>query len=114
MALTKERAAITQVTATGQSNAVLLSTGYRSSAYIRHVNGTGTITAGATVQVQVRVLTVWYSLGGPFVFGTTASAAETRVVQLPDDAAEVRLDYTAPSGSTGHTLDMEIGRIIAL
>lgn len=114
MALTKDRAAITQVTATGQSSALSLATAYRSSLYIRHVNGTGSISVGATVQVQVRVNSVWYNLGGPFVFGTTASAAETRVVQLPDDATEVRLDYTAPTGSTGHTLDSEVGRLTAL
>jgi hypothetical protein len=110
--LAKTHQAITQLTATGQSIA-LTTAAYRQSVYIQHVNGTGTITAGASVAVQVRPAgstTRWYTLL-TLAFGTTASATETRVVPLPDDAGSVRLDYTAPSGSTGHTLDAQSGEV---
>lgn len=112
MPLVKTPQAITQLTATGQSVA-LTTLDYQKSIYIQHVNGTGTITAGATVAVQCRPAdsTVrWYTLIS-LGFGTTASATETRIVQLPGDAGSVRLDYTAPTGSTGHTLDAQTGEI---
>ena len=112
MPIVKARSAIATVTASGPSGAVSIASSYRHSIYIRHANGTGTITAGATVKVQVRPQgsSTWADLL-VMGFGTTASAVETRVAPLPDDAAEVRLDYTAPIGSTGHTLDAEVGQI---
>ena len=116
MALTKTRTAITQVTATGQSTAPDASNAYRSSFYIKHVNGTGTITVGCTVQVQVRPTgsSTYYNFGGGLKGNLTASATQYWVVELPDDAADTRLDYTAPTGSTGHTLDGEVGEITAI
>lgn len=114
MPLLKTRTIIPQLTATGQSAPVSVSSSYRHSCYVRHANGTGTITAGATAKVQCRPTssTTWHDLL-TLAFGTTASAVETRVVPLPDDAAEIRLDYTAPTGSSGHTLDAEVGQITA-
>lgn len=116
MPLLKNHQAITQLTATGQSTTIT-TTDYRKSIYVQHVNGTGTITVGATVAVQCRPAgstTRWYTLQS-LAFGTTASpasaATETRVVPLPDDAGSVRLDYTAPTGSSGHTLDAQVGEI---
>lgn len=112
MALTKARETITQVTATGTSTVIDIADSYSSEAYIKHVNGTGTITAGAQVQVEVRPDggTDYFNLGGALLFGTTASATETRVVLLPDSAGDVRFSYTAPTGSTGHTLDAEVAQ----
>jgi hypothetical protein len=112
MALTKSRAAITQVTATGQSTTLDLGASYTHSLYIRHVNGTGSITVQATGVVECRSEggTVWFTLT-TLGFGTTASAVIEATVALPDDAGEVRIDYTAPTGSTGHTLDAEAGLI---
>jgi hypothetical protein len=113
MPLLKTRTAIPQLTAAGQSAPVAVAASYRHSAYIRHANGTGTITAGASVKVQVRPqgAAAWFDLL-VLAFGT-GSTPETRVAQLPDDAAEVRLDYAVPVGSTGHTLDAEVGQITA-
>jgi len=112
MALAKTRTTITQVTGTGQSTTVGISSSYRHSFYVKHVNGTGTITTGAVVKVQVQPQgsATWFDLL-VLAFGTTASATETRSIPLPDDASNVRLDYTAPAGSTGHTLDGEVGQI---
>jgi hypothetical protein len=110
--LLKGLTAITQMTGAGQSTTVSVASSYRHSAYVRHANGTGTITAGASVRVQVRPQgsSNWCDLL-TLAFGTSASATETRVAPLPDDAAEVRLDYIVPTGSTGHTLDAEVGQI---
>jgi hypothetical protein len=115
VALTKSRAAITQVTATGQSTTLDLGASYRHSLYVRHVNGTGTISAQGTGVVECRTEggSTWFTLS-TFGFGTTASAASEFTVDLPDDAGDVRIDYTAPAGSTGHTLDAEVGLITAL
>ena len=113
MALTKDKASITQVTGTGTSTSVSLSGSYRHSAYVKHVNGTGSILAGATVKVQCRSASGTYCDLLTIAFGTTASATELRIVPLPDDATDVQFVYTAPTGSTGHTLDVEVGRITA-
>lgn len=114
MPLLKASTAISQLSAAGQSAAISVSASYRHSFYIRHVNGTGAITAGAVVKVQVRPQgsSTWADLLS-LAFGTGASAPETRVVPLPDDAAETRLDYTVPVGSTGHNLNAEVGQITA-
>lgn len=113
MALTLTRAAGAQRTTTGQTTAVSLAAGYRKSLYIKHVNPSGSVTAG-TARVQVRTSggTDWFTLLA-IAFGTTASATETRVVPLPDDAAEVRLDYTAASGTGSPALDHEVGLVTA-
>lgn len=102
------------LTASGQSSTVTLTTGYRKSFYLAHANGTGTITAGGTCRVQARPTgsSQWCELAS-LAFGTTASAVETRVVPLPDDAAEARLDYTLPTGGSGHSLDGEVGLVTA-
>ena len=114
MALAKSKGSITPLTASGQSPEVTLAASYRQSAFIRNINGTGSITAAATVRVQVRpqASVVWYELAS-FLFATTASLTETRVVPLPDDATGVRIDYTVPTGGTGHSVDAEFGQITA-
>lgn len=116
MALTKSRSsAITQLTANGQSTAKDLTGAYRASFQVKHVTGSGTITAGGIVIVQVRDAVGsgdWFD----FVtrqFGTTASTTETWVVPLPDDSSETRLSWTVPAGSTGHTLDGLVSTITA-
>lgn len=113
MALVKARDSVTPaLTATGQSNTIDVSASYRHEFYVRHTNGTGTITAGAVVVVQCQASgsSVWFNHRS-IIFGTTASAVETRTVDLPDSAANVRLDYTVPTGSTGHSLDGEVGKV---
>jgi hypothetical protein len=115
VALTKDRSAATQVTGTGQGSTLDLTSAYQSTLAIRHLNGTGTITVAATLVVEWRTEggTVWFTLTTRRPV-TTASTADEWTIELPDVAGEVRIDYTAPTGSTGHTLDYEVGRITAL
>jgi hypothetical protein len=116
MPLTKSRSAITQLTGTGQSTTLSLASSYSHTLYISHTNGTGTITVQATAAVEVRTTggSTWFGVA-LLGFGTTASATVRNVpVSLPADAAEVRIDYTAPTGSTGHTLDAEAGTITGI
>lgn len=112
MALSKTRAAITQLTATGTSTVLDLGGAYDATLLVRHVNGSGSISAQGTADVEVRAEggTEWYTLT-TLGFGTTASAAAERVIDLPPAIADVRLSYTAPTGSTGHTLDAEVATI---
>lgn len=112
MPVTKSRSAATQLTATGTGTTLSLSTSYGHSLYYRHVNGTGTITTQGSAVLECRTSggTTWFTLT-TLQFGTTASEAREAIIPLPDDANEVRLDYTAPVGSTGHTLDYEVGTI---
>jgi hypothetical protein len=112
MALAKSRSAITQVTATGNSTTLSLSTAYEAAILVRHVNGTGTISAQGVADVEVRSSggSTWFTLT-TLGFGTTASAAVERVVDIPPGCDEVRLAYTSPTGSTGHTLDAEVATI---
>lgn len=119
MALTKTNGSITQVAATGNSTTVDVSDAYAATISIKHVNGTGTITAGAQVQPEISHDggTAWFRDGGAFVFGTTASATEFRTYIPPTDgiaAKSVRFAYTAPTGSTGHTLDASHTKVTAL
>jgi hypothetical protein len=111
MALTKTNGSITQLTGAGNSVTVDTSDAYAAAFSIRHVNGTGTITAGATVQPQIsHDGTNWRNDGGPFLFGLTASATELRTYVPPTDGLAikaVRFVYTVPTGSTGHTLDCD-------
>lgn len=112
MPLNKDSAAITQLTATGDSDVLAYSAEY-ATLNIQHVNGTGSITVGAVVQIQTRPADGdgrWYDYGGAFSFGLDAEAVEGRTAHLPLGNSEVRLKYTAPDGSTGHTLDAEIGK----
>jgi hypothetical protein len=115
MALTKSRSAITQLTGTGQSTTLDLGASYTHTLYVRHVNGTGTITVQATAVVECRTEggSTWFTVA-TLGFGTTASAAMEMPVGIPSDAGEVRIDYTAPTGSTGHTLDAEVGLVTSL
>lgn len=111
MPLTKTNAAITQLTATGNSDTLAYAT-QAATLNIRHANGTGSITTGAIVQIQVSPDggSTWYDYGGAFSFGATASATESRVADLPLGNDAVRLQYTEPDGSSGHTLDAQIGK----
>jgi len=115
VALTKSRAAITQLTASGTSTTLDVSASYQTTCYIKHVNGTGTITGQGTAVVQVRTNggTEWYDLT-EVGFGTTASDVVEVAVDVPADADDVQIVYTAPAGSTGHTLDAEVGTITSL
>lgn len=112
MALTKSSGSITQLTATGNSTTTSLAGAYQATAGLKHVNGTGTLSQGAQVQPQWSPDgAAWFDLGGPIAFGTSATATETRTVDLPAAASAVRFVYTAPVGSTGHTLDASVGII---
>lgn len=118
MALTKSNGTLTQLTASGDSAEIDASGSYAVAVSIKHVNGTGSISAGATLQPQIsHDGTNWHNDGGAFVFGTTASATEYRTYVPPCDGitiAKVRFVYIAPTGSTGHTLDVAYSRTTAL
>lgn len=114
MALTKSRAFITQLTASGTSTALDVSASYGHTLYIRHGNGTGTASAAATITVQVK------PSGGTYVTLISVSASvvggqtDVWVVRIPDDTAAVQIVYVAPTGLTGSTLDAEVGTITSL
>ena len=118
MALAKDRAAITQLTASGTSTTLDVSGSYESTLYVRHSNGTGgSGFTGASIAVQVK------PSGGTFITLVTLAASQTAAqldvftVRIPDDAVSVELVYTQPSGGTpptGFTLDAEVGRITSL
>lgn len=114
MALTKSRAAVTQLTASGTSTAIDISASYGHTLYVRHSNGTGTISAAATIKVQVKASGGTYVTLTTLAASTTASTVDTFTVHLPDDAASVQLVYVSPTGATGSTLDAEAGTITAL
>ena len=110
MAWTRSNNTLTQVTATGNSNAITLgATDVELAVSVKHVNGTGSITVGATVQPQIsHDGTNYFNDGQAYTFGLTASATEYRTYVPPEGGAtvqKVRFAYTSPTGSTGHTLD---------
>ena len=119
MALTKASASLAELTAAGNTAAADISDAYAAVFSIRHANGTGTITVGATVQPQIsHDGTNWRNDGGAFVFGLAASTTELRTYVPPTDglaiANDVRFVYTVPTGSTGHTLNVDYSRTTAL
>lgn len=101
---------ITQLTTTNNTPAIDISGKFGITIDFEHVNGTGTITAGAEVTVSGSHDGITYYPIVQFIFGTTASSTEKRrcslgMNQLPADS--IRIEYTEPTGSTGHTLDAE-------
>lgn len=114
MALTKDRASITQLTASGTSTALDVSGAYEATLYVRHSNGTGTVTTAATIAVQVKPSGGTYITLTTLAASTTAAQLDVFTVRIPDDATSVQLVYTQPTGPTGYTLDAEVGRITAL
>jgi hypothetical protein len=118
MALTKANASLAELTAAGNTATADISAAYAAVFSIRHTNGTGTITVGATVQPQIsHDGTNFRNDGGAFVFGLTASATELRTYVPPTDGLavkDVRFVYTVPTGSTGHTLNVDYSRTTAL
>lgn len=117
MALSKSRSAITQLTASGTSTTMSVATSYGQTCLLKHSNGTGSISAAATFDVQVQTSggSLWYSLtAGPIAFTPGVAAIEDRAVAIPDSVASVRVVYVAPTGPTGFTLDAECGTITAL
>ena len=117
MALTKANGTITQLTAAGNSTSMSFSDAYAGAISIKHVNGTGTITAGAEVVVQISHDGTNWETDTTFTFGTTASETEFRTYTPPADGLpihSVRLVYTVPVGSSGHTLDARFSKTTAL
>ena len=118
MPLTKTNGSITQLTTTSNSVVVDVSDAYAAVFSVRHANGTGTITAAATVQPQIsHDGTNWRNDGGAFAFGLDASTTELRTYVPPTDGLavkSVRFAYTAPVGSTGHTLDCDYSKTTVL
>jgi hypothetical protein len=112
MALSKGRAAITQLTAAGTSTTVTLASTVDNVAYLNHSNGTGTVTVGATIGIDVQLSggSVWNRLT-TLVMPLTAAAVTYTPVAIPHSAAAVRFVYTAPTGASSHTLDAEIGTV---
>lgn len=114
MAVTLSRAAATQLTASGTSTTMDGDGKLGKACYLKHSNGSGTVSAAATfdVQMQTKGGSEWYTqTNGPTPFGTTAAATETRTIPVPDSAASVRVVYVAPTGPTGYTLDAECGLV---
>lgn len=109
----KDSGTLAQLTATGDTAPADISDAYSASFSVRHVNGTGSITAGAVVQPQISYDGAnWENDGGAFKFGVVAEAQEFRTYIPPADGFpihSVRFAYTAPVGSTGHTLDVSFG-----
>jgi hypothetical protein len=117
MALTKANGTITQLTATGNSTEIDFSDAILGAISIRHTNGTGTITVGAAVRVEISHDGTSWDTDTTFVFGLTASATEFRSYTPPAEGGTidaVRLAYTVPTGSTGHTLDARFSKTTAL
>lgn len=113
MALTKSSASHLsgQTSTTATPTGTSIADAYRASAYIEIVV-VGTATTGALVYVEVSVdNTDWYRLA-ELQAGLAAGTYEW-VVQLPDDAQYVRTPYTAQSGGTSSTLDVQIGKVTA-
>jgi hypothetical protein len=113
MAATKDRAAFTQLTASGTSGALDVSTAYRASLYLRHYNGTGTVTVGASLTIQVKASGGTMTALRIVTGSLTTSAYDQWVIMLPDDATSVQVVYVAPTGASGYTLDGEVGRLTA-
>lgn len=114
MALAKNSVAIAQLTASGTSASQDLSAGIAPVCSLRHSNGTGSITAAGTAQVQYQLSGAarWYAPPGLLItFSTTAAATDDRTVSLPDAATAARIVYTAPTGATSPTLDAEFGTV---
>lgn len=111
MAVSKTASAITQLTSSGDSSTISNSAGIEADWYVKHTNGTGTITVGGVVTVNVRPngSSTWYNFC-VLNFGLTASTVETRVVRIPGSTAETRVNYVIPSGGSGHLCDAELGR----
>lgn len=117
MALTKSSGTITQLTAAGNSTSMSFSDAYAGTISIKHANGTGDITAGAIVKVQISHDGTNWEDDVSFTFGITASDTEFRTYTPPADGLpinSVRLNYTVPVGSTGHTLDARFSKTTAL
>jgi hypothetical protein len=97
------------LTASGTGTTLDLGDGL-GTLYYSHLNGTGTITTQGSMVVEGRTEggTLWFDVQ-LIGFGTTASQQLEDAIVLPPDLAEVRCVYTAPTGSTGHTLDYEVG-----
>lgn len=117
MALTKTSGTITQLTAAGTSTEMDFANAYAGAISVKHVNGTGTITVGATVRVEISHDGTNWETDTTFTFGLTASATEFRTYTPPADGLPidaVRLVYTVPTGSTGHTLDARFSKTTAL
>lgn len=110
MAWSRSNGTLSQVTATGDSGVITLgATDVVLVVSLKHVNGTGTISAGATVTPKYSHDGATYYSDQPFTFGTTASATEYQSYVPPGDGAtvqKVKFSYTSPTGSTGHTLDV--------
>jgi hypothetical protein len=109
MALAKSRASITQLTASGTSTTLDVSAAYSATLLIRHSNGSGSVTAAASFQVQVKPVggSTWYTHAVP-VASTTTAQVDTIVVALPPDVGSVQVVYTAPTGPSGSTFDAEV------
>ncbi len=114
---TRSSGTLTQLTATGNTAVIAVDSDLALLCSIEHNNGTGTITAGATIQPQIsHDGTNWFDYGGAFTCDLTASSEQffTFEMQLPMPGNDVRFAYTAPTGSSGHTLDVAYTRTTAI
>ena len=98
------------------SSGIDLSGGYGAEVGIKLTNGGTGPTVAAQVQVQVAndsSGTLWTNFGGPLVGSTTASAVSYWVVEIPPEAAAVRLVAGSNTGQNV-TVDADVSNITGL
>lgn len=114
---TQTAGSLTQLSATGNTGEIATASKLGLICSIKHVNGTGTITSGAEIQPQVEHNTNWFDFGGAFAADADESSENVFTLSLPAESipgSAVRFAYTAPSGSTGHTLNVEYTTLDAI
>lgn len=114
MALTKSHRSITQLTNTGTSTELDVSDSYSHTLYVRHSNGANSVTTVALIVVKAKPSGGTYTALPAFSPSKVTAQADDWLIPLPGDAASVEIDYTAPSGPDGFTLDAEVGIVTAL
>jgi len=111
MAIVKSSGSITQMTASGTSTTVPVGATLSPYAVLLHSNGSGAVSAAGSAQIQYQFAgsAVWHTDLPAITFTTTTGGTLSQGVLLPDAVSNARAVYTAPTGPTGYTLDMEIG-----
>ena len=113
MAKTESEQTFTQLTVTGATTDLEYDTHYGAILHVKHDNGTGTPTVAANIAIECKSTKnagAWKplrTLSGSLV----ATQVDTWNIDIPVEYQEVRIDYTAPTGTTSHTLDGTLASI---
>jgi len=108
MTLTPGKTTITQLTSSGTSTTMTPSGQADLAIHIAQSNGTGSVTAVGTAQVQYQVAgeSIWRSPPNYAVtFSATTAAVDNRPLAIDRTATAVRVVWVAPTGVTSPTLD---------